>query len=515
MNAGSNKNEKEASEERRKSEAIYKQLVQALPAPLYTCDAEGRILLYNHPAAVLWGRHPRIGKDLWCGSRRIYRPDGSPLPHDECPMAVAIKEGRGVSDEVLIERPDGARANVLVDAQLLRDESGAVKGAVNLMTDISEQKRLHRRKDEFLAMLAHELRNPLAAVSSAVELLGTACGAEHIETGRKIIGRQTRLLARLVDDLLDMSRITRGSVLLRNDVLNAQTVVRHAVETVKPLIERRRHEISVSIEKKPLWLEGDAARLEQLIGNLLTNSAKYTEPGGRIEVEARRRLDTISITVRDNGNGIPADLLPDVFELFSQSSRADDRSDAGLGIGLTLARSIAELHGGSIEARSEGYGKGSEFTVCLPALAEDSTSQPAAREAAPATISPPARRVLLVDDNEDAAIALSRLLETAGHKVQTTHDGPSALEAAAAGQPDAILLDIGLPGLNGYEVAKRLRQNAALPDLLLIAISGYCQEDDRERSAEAGFDHHLAKPIDHRQLLGLLGETAPAGSRQD
>jgi CheY-like chemotaxis protein len=266
----------------------------------------------------------------------------------------------------------------------------------------------------------------------------------------------------------------------------------------------------VSVPKKALWLIGDATRLEQLVANLLTNSAKYTEPGGRIEVKARRHDDTIIISVRDNGVGITAEALPDVFELFSQSNPSSERAAGGLGIGLTLVKSIAELHGGSVAAKSEGLHKGSEFTVRLPTLGVDERRRHAEVRPAPVANAYPERRLLLVDDNEDASLALSRLLEASGHTVIQAYDGPTALEVAAAYKPDAVLLDIGLPGMDGYEVARRIRQDPELAQTRLIAISGYCQEEDRRRSREAGFDHHLAKPTNLKELLALLGKSLQA-----
>ena len=419
--------------------------------------------------------------------------------------------------EVEHDFPGIGKKTMLLNARTLRQKEGKTQLILLAIEDVTERQRTaqalkdaDRRKDEFLAMLAHELRNPLAAVSSATELLGA--GAEHLEMGRKIIGRQTAQLVRLVEDLLDISRITRGVVSLRNEVLDAVTVVRRAAETVGPLMERRQHDLEVSVGKKALWLEGDATRLEQLVANLLTNSAKYTDPGGRVEVAARRDGDTIVITVRDNGIGISAKQLPDVFELFSQSDRSSDRATGGLGIGLTLVRSIAQLHGGSVDAQSGGLGQGSEFTVRLPALAEDARRESARRRSASSVDAFPPRRILIVDDNEDAALALSGVLETYGHTVHQAHDGPSSLEAAALHRPQAILLDIGLPGLDGYEVAKRLRRNPHLSHVLLIAISGYCQDEDRQRSRAAGFDHHLAKPTDHRELLALLSESRGAAT---
>jgi two-component system CheB/CheR fusion protein len=358
-------------------------------------------------------------------------------------------------------------------------------------------------------MLAHELRNPLAAVSSAVDLLGMPGGEKHLDSGRKIIGRQTRHLVRLVDDLLDISRITRGIVTLRKSIIDAAAAIDRAVETISPIIEARRQEHEVRISKKPLWLEGDATRLEQMIANLLANAARYTDPGGHILVKAERQKNTIAITVRDDGIGISTELLPHVFELFSQSERSSDRSAGGLGIGLTLVKSLVDMHGGSVEARSEGLGKGSEFILRLPAI-KGAVRKPrrALSEGLGAPNAP--RNVLVVDDNQDAVLLLAHLLEAAGHKVEKAYDGLAALAAAKANRPDAVLMDIGLPGLDGYEVAKQMRQDPALSDVLLIAISGYCQDEDRDRSQNAGFDHHLAKPPDHQELLTLLAGPPPA-----
>ncbi|HEX5766310.1 MAG TPA: PAS domain S-box protein, partial [Woeseiaceae bacterium] len=490
-----------------KAKADLAAIVESSDDAIVSKDLDGVIRSWNRGAERIFGYSSEeiIGQSIM----RIVPPD---LQHEEREILASLRRGNGVDHyETVRLTKDGQRLDVSLTISPVNDSSGKVIGASKIARDISDVKRTaqalkdaNRRKDEFLAMLAHELRNPLSAISSAVELLGTPDGGNHLDVARLIIGRQTVHLARLVDDLLDMSRITRGVVALRKDVLNVNTLIDGAVEQVKPLIEQRRHVLEVSVPRKPLWLEGDATRLEQLFANLLTNSAKYTEPGGRIEVKARRLIDTILITVRDNGIGISAKLLPDVFELFSQSDRSADRSAGGLGIGLTLVKSIAEMHGGNVEAKSGGLRKGSEFTVRLPALAVDDKRKKAQARSVPVANSGPARRILVVDDNEDAALALSRLLEASGHIVFQAYDGPSSLEAAKEHEPDVVLLDIGLPGLDGYEVAKRMRQDPALSEVLLIALSGYCQEEDRQRSREAGFDHHLAKPTDHKQLLELL-----------
>src|SRR4051812_33168956 len=358
-----------------------------------------------------------------------------------------------------------------------------------------------RRKDEFLAMLAHELRNPLAAISNAVQVAGRADDRESREWSREVIDRQVRHLSRLMDDLLDVSRITRGKITLKWDIIDTVPVLETAVESVRRLVEERRHELDVSLPPGPLWVKADATRLEQIVVNLLTNAAKYTESGGRISLSASREGEDVAFSVRDNGVGIPPESLPSMFELFTQGDRTLARSEGGLGIGLTLVKSLAEMHGGSVTARSNGPGTGSEFVVRLPSA---SPAPEGRKDGAPSTADQrPCRRVLIVDDNEDMARGMARLLKLLGHAVATAHDGPSAVEAARSHRPDYVLLDIGLPGMSGYEVAKRLREDGFL-DTVIIAVSGYGQEEDRRRSKLAGFDHHLVKPLDHDALLQLI-----------
>ena len=379
-----------------------------------------------------------------------------------------------------------------------------------------ELRRKDQRKDEFLAMLAHELRNPLAAIRNAVALGSDSADAADIEWSMEVINRQMRQLSRLIDDLLEVSRITQGKVQLRKESLDAAAVLNNAVETVRPLMEERQHELTVALRPGTLQLEADPTRLEQIVVNLLTNAAKYTEKGGEISLRARHEDGQIVIRVRDNGLGIPPEKLPQMFELFAQGDRTLARSEGGLGIGLTLVRSLVEMHGGTVEAFSEGKGKGSEFTVRLPASpavmpSAGETVAPVARPvrelARPATALPQAaspRRILVVDDNADSARGTALILSRFGHEVRLAYDGPSAVEAAKEYRPEFVLLDIGLPGLDGYEVAQRLRQDPTLAGVTLVAVSGYGQESDRRRSQEAGFDQHLVKPVDPSVLLGLL-----------
>ena len=377
-----------------------------------------------------------------------------------------------------------------------------------------ELRRKDQRKDEFLAMLAHELRNPLAAIRNAVALGSDPTDAAEIEWAMEVINRQMRHLSRLIDDLLDMSRITQGKVHLRKEPLDAAVVLAAAVESVRPLMEERQHELTVALRPGTLQLDADPTRLEQIVVNLLSNAAKYTDKGGEIALRARKEDNEIVVRVRDNGMGIPPEKLPGMFELFAQGDRTLARSEGGLGIGLTLVRSLAEMHGGRVEAVSEGVGKGSEFIVRLPAspavpvdklTPAGGTARLPARTApeVPAPATTP-RRVLVVDDNVDSARGTALILSRQGHEVRLAYDGPAAVVAAQEYRPEFVLLDIGLPGMDGYEVARRLRQDENLRGLTLIAVSGYGQESDRRRSNEAGFDQHLVKPVDPGVLLGFL-----------
>ncbi|WP_437926989.1 ATP-binding protein [Sorangium sp. So ce291] len=372
-----------------------------------------------------------------------------------------------------------------------------------------------RRKDEFIAMLSHELRNPLAPITTGLELLRMNT-SERGERGERddsqILGtleRQVKTIVRLVDDLLDVSRITRGKIELKRERLDLGSVVDAALESVRPLLLQRRHELSVSVEPG-LFVDGDRVRLEQVIVNLLNNALKYTNPGGRVSVTCAATGGDACLRVTDTGVGIPAELLPRVFEPFMQARRTLDRSQGGLGIGLTLVKRLAELHGGRVEALSAGAGEGTAIHVWLPLAGAP------AGGAAPAAIQAPrpaarALRVLLVDDNVDAAEGLRRILQFHGHTVSMAHDGPAALEAARASTPELVLLDIGLPGMDGYEVVRRLRADPELRRSYIAAVSGYGQDQDRRRSREAGFDAHLTKPVASAQLLALVDSATSRG----
>jgi signal transduction histidine kinase len=366
-----------------------------------------------------------------------------------------------------------------------------------------------RRKDEFLASLAHELRNPLAPIRSAVEVLRRPeLGAHHRGEAQAVIVRQVEHMTRLIDDLLDVSRITRDMLVLRVQRIGLEQVMAAAIETSRPLIAEREHALHVELPAEPVHLDADPARLAQVLSNLLTNAAKYTAPGGEIRVAAEADDREVLIKVTDTGIGIEPDMLPMVFDLFVQGDRSRDRSGGGLGIGLTLARRLVMMHGGAIDVHSAGPGQGAVFSVRLPVAPASAEAGRPAMLLSEAEL-PHALRVLVIDDNEDAADMLATLLTAWGQQARVARDGLAALEAAHDFRPDVVLLDIGLPHLDGYEVARRIRQQAWGQHMVLAAVTGWGQDSDRQRSQEAGFDHHLVKPVDPEALRTLLATKRP------
>jgi signal transduction histidine kinase len=378
-----------------------------------------------------------------------------------------------------------------------------------------ELKEADRRKDEFLATLALELRNPLAPIRNAIELLQRANGnGELIQQASRMMERQVAQMVRLVDDLLDISRVTQGKVQLRKERVELAAVVQSAVEASRPLIEARGHELTIALPDEPIHLEADPTRLAQALANLLNNAAKYSENGGRIWLSAERQGDEVLVSVRDTGIGIAAENLLRIFEMFSQVEPALERSQGGLGIGLALVRGLVELHGGRVEARSPGIGMGSEFVARLPVVAsqEGAGKGPIAfEERANCAVRP--RRILVVDDNRDASDSLATMLRVMGHETDTAYDGLQAVQATATFRPEVVLLDIGLPRMNGYEAARRIREQPWAKNIALIALTGWGQEDDKRRVLEAGFDHHLTKPVAAATLEKLLALVNPLPQR--
>jgi signal transduction histidine kinase/ActR/RegA family two-component response regulator len=398
--------------------------------------------------------------------------------------------------------------------QPIFDVSGQVNGIAVVAFEVTELVRARRAaeeasraKDEFLAMLGHELRNPLAPILTALQLLrirGETGGAHE----RAVIERQARHLVGLVDDLLDVSRITRGKVRLKLSRVELHDVVVRGIELASPLLEQHQHELFLEIADRGLPVLADTGRLAQVVGNLLTNAAKYTPAGGRIQLSAREEDGQVVLRVADTGIGIDAEMLPQVFDLFAQDRQAIDRAQGGLGLGLAIVRSLVSLHGGSVSARSEGRGRGSEFVIRLPRAGADGAAAAGEAERVAHEAIRTARRVLIVDDNVDAASLLAELLSELGHATEWANDGPSALAAAARFRPDLALLDIGLPVMDGFELARQMRRVPELPRLRLVAVTGYGQEHDRVRAAEAGFDAHLVKPVHVEQLAPLLQQLA-------
>jgi PAS domain S-box-containing protein len=619
-------------------------VLDCLPVAAYLCDAAGLITYFNPRAEELWGRAPALNDpaDRWCGSFKLFRPDGTPLNHIQCWMARAILEDRPyTAQEIMVERPDGSRIHGLAHASPLHDDEGHLVGAINVLVDITEQRlgaeaRAHlaaivqdsqdaiismtlegvvtswngaalrlygytpaemvgrpitqiippdrrdeeagilrrlargeriesyetsrltkdrrsvevsltlsplrdshgritgvskiarditaqkaeerrrreteealreadRRKDEFLAIMAHELRNPLAPLVSSLDILQVSPDPGTTQEVLGIVRRQVGTLVRLVDDLMDASRVARGLIELKCEVVPLADIVDSALEIARPLMEARAQRLVLDMPDRGVKVNGDPTRLTQVVANLLNNAAKYTPHEGRIEIALRAEDGRAVLRVADNGDGIPPEMLAHIFEMFAQLDRSQERTQGGLGIGLSLVKRLVELHTGTIEARSEGAGRGSEFVVRLPLAASAEDTAPLGRPA----LVPTRHRVLVADDNTDAAKTLSLLLRTLGQEVHVVNSGPEALERAMWLRPDVLLLDIGMPGMSGYEVTRRVRSEAWGRRPLIVAMTGWGQEDDRRRSKDAGFDQHMVKPVTLEALCRLLMQ-APA-----
>jgi PAS domain S-box-containing protein len=512
----------------------YRLLVEQMQQGAATLQADGMIVWCNRRLAELLDvPHERlVGAKL----HEFFAPEDRSV-YDHLLWEGQFRTGRG---EAHLRRSDGGLLPAYLTFNVLPKDCGAALGV--LVTDLTAQRhqeqlaaahetlraseaRLQhvmielreadRRKDEFLAVLAHELRNPLAPISNSLHILRmTSKHDPGVDRVGEMMERQVNHMVRLVDDLLEVSRITRGNIELRKEPIAVAAIVRSAVETSQPLIEIANHQFVQSLPAEPLTVDGDPVRLTQVVANLLNNAAKYTDPGGQIWLNVRREDQWVAISVRDTGIGIDTSMLPRVFDLFTQVDRHTDRAQGGLGIGLTLVKSLVEMHGGTVQVHSEGKGRGSEFVVRLPlAAARVATDMPGKDTHESATLG--TRRVLVVDDNHDAADSLGLLLKLLGVDVHVVYNGPDALEAFATYKPAVVFLDIGMPGMDGHEAARRMRELPLSREVTFIALTGWGQEEARNRSQIAGFDYHLIKPADIGALQTLLASLeGPAGIRR-
>ena len=473
------------------SEARFRNLIEKTADGVIVVSADGVIRYVNPAAEALLGR---------CPGELIGALFGRPLTAGE------------TAEIELCSAPCRSKSSFpIAEMRVVEIEWEDQPAFLATLRDITERKEAVRRRDEFLAMLAHELRNPLAPILNAVHLMRRhGLPNAQLENACAIIERQGGHLVRLLDDLLDLSRVTHGKIELRKQIVDIRSVLTDAVHSSRPTIDQRRHQLTISLPEEPLYMEGDPTRLTQVVVNLLTNAAKYTEPGGRIDISLCREGSRILISVRDTGMGIPQEQLANIFDPFMQLDTSLERARGGLGLGLTLVRRLVELHGGTITAVSAGPKKGSEFVICLPfkeqvtPVRQDSVLPPK-----PASV---ARKILIVEDNRDGCEMLRDLLRSWGHDVTEARDGLEGLNAMRRQLPEVALVDVGLPGLDGYEVARQVR---ALPNgdkVCLLAVTGYGQPEDRRRAKEAGFDHHLVKPVNLHKLERLLAELPASGA---
>jgi PAS domain S-box-containing protein len=501
----------------RESEERFRLLVESTEDyAIISLDPDGKIVSWNPGAERTLGYQTEeiVGKSF----ELFFTPEDAAAGRPARELSLAAEAGRAADENWLVRR-DGTRFWASGVATAMRDAGGALRGFSKILRDLSERKQLEealrfraeqlaesdRRKDAFLAMLGHELRNPLAPIRNAAEVMGrNGLTDPQMRWVHDVIERQSRHLARLVDDLLDIARINQDKITLRREPVELAAVVRQSVETARPEIDTRGHTLTVTLPDRPVWLDADPTRLAQILANLLNNAAKYTQEGGQITLRAGLEdgESSVEVRVRDTGTGISPELLPRVFEPFIQADNSLARTQGGLGIGLTLVRRLTEMHGGRVEAFSEGPGKGSEFVVHLP-------TQPPRDATAGAPQSEPETKqggqtIFVVDDNVDAAESLSLVLGAHGHRVLALYDGATTLAAAARQPPDVVVLDIGLPQMDGYEIARRLRATSGGEQIMLIALTGYGQTEDRQRAQAAGFDHHLVKPVDPGELEKLI-----------
>ncbi len=489
------------------AEQPYRLLVEAMQQGAATLGFDGTILYCNRSFSALMQKPQEqlIGSSV----ASLFE-----VPESRSLIDLLAESGEtGRERELLIPRSDGSNTYVSISVGILQLQN--VKAFFLVLRDLTEHRKhqalveTDRRKDEFLAMLAHELRNPLAPIASAISTLGISDVKQHpvVNEVCAIVHRQVNQLTRIVDDLLDVSRITRGVITLQKEPQDISKLVSDAVESIRPLIANRRHRLHTTFQSEALFINGDYARLSQVLANVLNNAAKYMDDGGDIWITVDKNDNEITISVRDSGIGISSDLLPRIFDMFTQAERSIDRSQGGLGIGLTVVDRIVSLHGGRIIALSDGPGKGSEFIIYLPSLVQP----PMPALTVPSSVATPgARRILVVDDNRDAADSMSMLLKSAGQDAKVAYDGATALALVKTFQPHLVLLDLGLPGMDGYAVARHLRELSQGNNVVLAALTGYGDAEDRKRSQDAGFDYHYVKPVNFSTLTDVLATISEA-----
>lgn len=510
--------------------ALFEDITARERAQAALHESEQRLRLALRAASAgVWQTDIATGETFWSDEfRELYGHDENASPGREtwaahlhpddrdwmlADLRARLKPGTDeYRREFRILHPTRGLRWILALGQVHRNEQGRALSMTGISIDITRIKEVERelreadqRKNEFLAVLSHELRNPLAPLRNGLEILRLTNGTGEVaDKARVMMARQLEQMVHLIDDLLEVSRISRGKIELKRAPIDLTSAIQHALEVSKPLIDAAGHTLSIDVPPGPLTVHADLTRLAQVLGNLLNNAAKYTNPGGRIQLSVQRGRDHVGISVRDNGIGIPVAMLPKIFDMFAQLDNSLQRTQGGLGIGLSIAKQLVEMHGGTLEARSEGPGMGSEFIVTLPLHA---TSPGASDEAAlgEATASEErSLRILVADDNKDAAASLAMVLEMKGHEVRTAHDGLEAVQVAASFQPDVAVLDIGMPRLDGYEVCKQIREQPHGRNMLIIALTGWGQSEDKIRSQDAGFDEHLVKPANVSEIEELL-----------
>ncbi len=504
-NTGSTDEPLELSADSERQRLIYEAALSSTPDLVYVFGLDHRFVYANKALLRMWGRtrEDALGKNcLELG----YEPWHAAMHDREIDQVVATK--RPIRGDVPFTGTNGRRIYDYIFVPVLGHD-GAVVAVAGTTRDVTERnqaeealKEADHRKDEFLAMLAHELRNPLSAIASAARLMQMVELTDVLRWSSDVIGRQVGNLTRMIEDLLEVSRITQGKIQLKKQYVDVPSLLSRAIESTQPIIAERRHAVNVSQAPGNYLVDADPTRIEQIFVNLLTNAARFTDPEGQIDVKLSRDGGEVVVSVRDNGMGIASETLPHIFKLFAQADQGLDRSQGGLGIGLTIVEKLVEMHGGRISAQSKGTGQGSEFIVRLPGV-----SEPTKAVIAPPTITPRSKvepSILIVDDNIDAALTIRTLLEAVGHDVRTAHDGRTAVEVARTFRPGCIVLDLGLPGMNGFEVASAIRKVDGLENTMIIALTGYGNESDRIRSRAAGFDHHLVKPLNFDVLRALI-----------